>query len=576
MSGGERCAVSFSRGFAFQRPIRACRPVRAVPLLAILWLAGLAASAQTPTRPVAESGSNACLAADEQTLWLVEAGPRHSQAYRRGVNGVFTASGELNAPIASLAATRGTLYVFTSDGSFYSWTPDGWSAELNLPRRTLPMDLAGTESDLYALTASPLPGELPRLEESPDSTRPSLAGLREPQSQPFDPGSAQLSILRYDSRGWVAVAACPADIAAATPPRLHPRLGVTYGTLCLFRPSADGRRIECQLLDAETGHWRDGGATPELPDLSGFWVTTVSRVPTLVAAVRAGGDEDLQTFRLLGVGEGDVAGWRRVPLRLSDLPAGVYAAQYTTAFGFNQHVALLMSDREARAYVRFGRMDANPAETTVPAADVFAGQHGPERGPAWLQTTALLALCGILLALFLFRRRAMVHVVELPPDCLPAFALQRVAACVIDVAPFLLLSAATIRVDWQTGLRELSGWGVSADAVSGHMPRAATLLWWGLGTAGSTIYCLVMELLTFRTVGKVLMGTRVLSETGTQPKPAQVIVRNLLRFVEVQPPLWILGFLVVLSRNRQRLGDIFARTVVVRQSRLETPRPPDE
>jgi uncharacterized RDD family membrane protein YckC len=48
------------------------------------------------------------------------------------------------------------------------------------------------------------------------------------------------------------------------------------------------------------------------------------------------------------------------------------------------------------------------------------------------------------------------------------------------------------------------------------------------------------------------------------------VVRNVLRCLELMPPFWVLGFVVVLSRNRQRVGDIFARTIVVR--RLGRPR----
>ena len=90
------------------------------------------------------------------------------------------------------------------------------------------------------------------------------------------------------------------------------------------------------------------------------------------------------------------------------------------------------------------------------------------------------------------------------------------------------------------------------------------MLWWGIACGTSTLYALVMELLVQRTVGKLLMGTRVLSERGTAPHVLQTILRNVLRLLELMPPFWLLGFLVVLSRNRQRLGDIFARTLVVR------------
>jgi uncharacterized RDD family membrane protein YckC len=62
----------------------------------------------------------------------------------------------------------------------------------------------------------------------------------------------------------------------------------------------------------------------------------------------------------------------------------------------------------------------------------------------------------------------------------------------------------------------------------------------------------------------------VRTESGLRPRLWQIAVRNLLRYLELMPPYWVLGFVVVLSRNRQRVGDIFARTIVVRRAPTET------
>jgi uncharacterized RDD family membrane protein YckC len=118
------------------------------------------------------------------------------------------------------------------------------------------------------------------------------------------------------------------------------------------------------------------------------------------------------------------------------------------------------------------------------------------------------------------------------------------------------------------GLRELSGWGFGADPQAG-LPPGAYLLWWCLTCVGYTAYCLIMELMTARTVGKVLIGARVLSERGVPASAGQVAVRNLFRLIELMPQFWILAFMALLTRNRQRLGDIFARTVVVRRNATE-------
>jgi uncharacterized RDD family membrane protein YckC len=73
------------------------------------------------------------------------------------------------------------------------------------------------------------------------------------------------------------------------------------------------------------------------------------------------------------------------------------------------------------------------------------------------------------------------------------------------------------------------------------------------------------------------MGIRVLSETGQPASIVQIIIRNLTRFIELQPPMWLAMVLVVMSRNRQRFGDIMCRTLIVRKHLpVATDRPDDQ
>lgn len=72
-----------------------------------------------------------------------------------------------------------------------------------------------------------------------------------------------------------------------------------------------------------------------------------------------------------------------------------------------------------------------------------------------------------------------------------------------------------------------------------------------------------------QTVGKRLLGLRVVDAGGFRLEPSQVIVRNLMRFVDALPALYFVGGIACLvSRHRQRLGDLAAGTVVIR-----TPKP---
>jgi len=75
-----------------------------------------------------------------------------------------------------------------------------------------------------------------------------------------------------------------------------------------------------------------------------------------------------------------------------------------------------------------------------------------------------------------------------------------------------------------------------------------------------------------QTVGKRLLRLRVVDAGGLRLEPSQVMVRNLMRFIDALPALYLVGGIACLvSRHRQRLGDLAAGTVVMRAPRLSRP-----
>jgi len=533
-------------------------------LLGLLLGVGAGATFGQATQPAGGGNGQYLLAATEESLWVLQADARQTPVYSRGVTERFRPRDALYARVAAAAAAEPGLFAFAGDGTFYSLRGERWVPELNLPPRLHVKDFVGGGDDAYVLVSSPPAGVLP---VEVDGERPAT-------SQPFDPGGAALSVLRYDYRGWIGIAPCPARVVNGPTTRLHPRLAVLRGSPHVFWVGSDGR-IRGTRLDAQRRVWLDLMAAPEVPGLVEFWVANVGRTPLLIAAQsNPAGGEDLAAFRLTAAEDGAVMEWRRVTLELSATSGDAGALRYEHAVGFNQHVALLMAGTDHAYYVRFARPDAATAEVTLPLEPLFRGQSETAAGARLLQLAALVVLFGLLVALFVFRRGAMVRVLELPRGYGPALTLQRLAAFVIDATPFLLGSAIALDLNWRAGLQDLFNWAARSDTVSGTMPPTVTLVWWALGTAAYCVYALVMELLLRRTLGKLLTGTRVLSESGEEASTRQILARNALRFLELQPPLWILGFLVVLSRNRQRVGDILAQTVIVR--RVGDPQPPSE
>ncbi len=75
-----------------------------------------------------------------------------------------------------------------------------------------------------------------------------------------------------------------------------------------------------------------------------------------------------------------------------------------------------------------------------------------------------------------------------------------------------------------------------------------------------------------QTLGKRLLGLRVMDEQGLHLSSNQIIIRNLLRFVDMLPGQYLLGGLVCLfSPKSQRIGDMVANTVVIRTPKWPEP-----
>ncbi len=75
-----------------------------------------------------------------------------------------------------------------------------------------------------------------------------------------------------------------------------------------------------------------------------------------------------------------------------------------------------------------------------------------------------------------------------------------------------------------------------------------------------------------RTPGKYVTGLRVIDADGLRLLPVQIVMRNLFRLFDMLPVFYGLGGVVcLLNPRRQRLGDIAANTIVIRDRKLALP-----
>ncbi len=81
-------------------------------------------------------------------------------------------------------------------------------------------------------------------------------------------------------------------------------------------------------------------------------------------------------------------------------------------------------------------------------------------------------------------------------------------------------------------------------------------------------YYFALEAAAGQTVGKALLGLRVLRLDGRRPSGGQIAGRTLLRLIDWLPVLYLAGFITLLAtgrRRRQRIGDLAAGTIVTRE-----------
>lgn len=75
-----------------------------------------------------------------------------------------------------------------------------------------------------------------------------------------------------------------------------------------------------------------------------------------------------------------------------------------------------------------------------------------------------------------------------------------------------------------------------------------------------------------QTIGKKLLRLRVVDVAGMRLQFNQIVTRNLLRFVDSLPVFYFVGGIVCwLNPKCQRLGDLAANTVVIRNPRVSEP-----
>ncbi len=136
----------------------------------------------------------------------------------------------------------------------------------------------------------------------------------------------------------------------------------------------------------------------------------------------------------------------------------------------------------------------------------------------------------------------------------PANASEAEAATAVP-SPFLRIFAGMVDalpIVFALGLFAASG---------GELPRATNVILFAVGLLAYVLVPMMGELLSGRSIGKMLFGLRVISAVDAGPAPAwSIVLRNLIRPIDLCGGILAARF----TQRAQRLGDLLGKTAVVR------------
>ncbi|GJM25009.1 MAG: hypothetical protein DHS20C16_14240 [Phycisphaerae bacterium] len=492
-------------------------------------------------------------------------------------------------------AIRGeNLHAFYRDGSHYrlrfvkrilSEPPgDDDFREITAPGGDVPKAISGDieSNSIYAIVATKSALQLPLHEQPAADSTPdaSTNGTAEAPIKPTritaaaiidsDEPHAQLSLVRYHRGEWQFVTLCPESIQQATatwlatnrnefailysPGDADKNLMITAGSSKGWQPPAPGPKLSpagvlnffydqsvCTLLANE------GADTSTIPDVRSYkWLDGVWK---------PGERMELSVDPSLEFG-GSVA-------------AGLYGREAVLAYE-------LKSEGTSGVWAGVWPM-AGGTPTAEPTEVRPLSQNSSSSTSSEITSIAIAVILSVLLFIVFVRRTPSLFVeMETPKGFALAGTGKRMLAFAVDLIAISIVAFPLFITPWITAnlipgeniQREFS-YLLEIDPNAAYEPWTKCLLLY-------VVYSASMELACRATIGKLVVGLRVCSTTGSRGTSLAIIVRNCLRFELYYKMSFLpLAMLVILTRNHQRLGDLVAGTLVaeaVKKEQTQTTR----
>ena len=460
---------------------------------------------------------------------------------------------------ATVTSFNRRCHIFFSGGYHQSYDCQGTRTERKLPDHLVPLACSASSADLYVLA---------RLDQ-PVTLDPSIA---------LDAGAHVIMVAR-PGRPWRCLTGQPLPISDWQ----QPALTILDNEIHLFgigvsasAADQDNRAVQHVRLD-------DNLITPlpSLPqdDVRALTAMTVNRQICLILLV----DPDYQPSPPESSLPGPSAhyylakqlqdNWATTgPLEMTlgqplQLPPDRMAlapfAQSIAAFAWRSEQDVLFG-----SYALDGQI-TNPLANSIAAVAT-----PPARFARFFFSHALLTVLTVTVFILVFWRRREAFLAPLPvPDYIQLAPLwRRLLAFVLDIIPITIVSFLIVGVLYPQQAQVLAHQqDILSDTSARYYNDPAILhfiaVWLTITTVLLSCYGLLWESFLAATPGKMALKLTVLTTAATPAPLPAILLRNLVRILECLPNMPLIALvLILLTKRRQRLGDLVARTIVVSNS----------
>ncbi len=442
---------------------------------------------------------------------------------------------------------RDAAILLASGDWVLAWRGDSSSGQ-RLPGNATIATIAGNDNSIWAVGA--ISGGIGSIattapaSQTSTTAASSAAATTNPTTSPTTVPAAPptLALFSMDRGHWTGRADLPESLRDLNRRDVSLALVANEPVLAARYGRDEKALIAVYRFSVETKQWVDLGEVDASADISRFEIVSGMNQPTLWLAPKTGGGT-LYTRR--------GTGWS-APIALvlpdagnvTDRAVAVSSERLRLVF---QRGDKIFEQKYELAADRIGQKIGEPTEVTFPA---------PPADPRISNAINIAVMVALLLVIFgTVRRRGLMQQAMTDPGKLH-LAPQglRLLAGLVDAMPlFLTAFIVALRLD------------KTRTDLSVQMTEAAVQVPMLMASLFIILHTMVLELLTGRSLGKMVCGLRVVTLDGQKPGPGAIILRNVLRFVDLV--MFFTLFMILYSPLRQRVGDIAAGTVVVRSNR---------